>query len=134
MTTRKIEPHSGAVSELEDGTMVEVEFPDEEDSGENVLDCVSPRKLLIQEWDDLPTNTGDARTDRFVSSIHGNRLSTLNQEVLGLIGIFVCQLASTCRSRRLMCRSRTTHDGRWTKGEDDRSACGLCKQAGVNRS
>lgn len=80
MTTRKIEPHGEAVSELEDGTIVEAGFPDEEDSGENVLDWVSPRKLLIQEWDDLPTNTGDARTARFVSSIHGNRLSTHNQE------------------------------------------------------
>jgi len=49
--------------------MAEVEFPDREDSGENVLDWVSPRKLLIQEWDDLPTNTEDARTARFVSSI-----------------------------------------------------------------
>jgi hypothetical protein len=123
MTTRKIEPHGEAVSELEDGAIVEAEFPDEEDSGENVLDWVSPRKLLIQEWDDLPTNTGDARTARFVSSIHGNRLSTHNQEVLGLISIFVCQLASTCRSRCLMCRSRTTHDGRWAKAISPRVGC-----------
>jgi hypothetical protein len=89
MTTRKIEPHSEAVSEPEDGTMVEVEFPDKEDSGENVLDWVSPRKLLIQEWDDLLTNTGGARTARFASP-SWKLTSTHNQEVLGLISIFVC--------------------------------------------